>query len=86
MDFIPFLGKKKKKGKTKEEEEELEEQMTQLHQRIDSVVEGLTRIGVRAVMLNDDELKELYYNLYNPETIEKKLPTQEAAPAKTAHA
>ena len=70
-DFIPFLGKKKSK---KEENESLEEQIVQLRQRIDEVTAGLSQIGLRAVVLNDNELTELYYNLYNPETIEKKLP------------
>ena len=72
-DFVPFLGKKKSKT---EENESLEEQMVQLQQRIDEVVAGLSQIGLRAVTLNDSELTELYYNLYNPETTEKKLPNQ----------
>lgn len=49
-----------------------EEQMEQLTQRVDHVTNGLNQIGLRAVPLNDEELKELFYNLYNPETVEKK--------------
>ncbi len=41
----------------------------QLNQRADQVVNGLEPIGVRAVPLNTEELKELLYNFYNPETI-----------------
>ena len=49
-----------------------EESLQQLDQRIDQIVGGLNQIGIRAVPLNDDELVELFYNLYNPATTEKK--------------
>ena len=73
--FGIFSGKKGKNAK-KEKEESLEQQLTQLRQRIDQTLGGLERIGLRAVVLNDDELTELYYNLYNPETVEKKIPKE----------
>lgn len=44
----------------------------QLSQRVDQVTAGLNQIGLRAVPLNDDEVVELFYNLYNPEASEKK--------------
>lgn len=44
----------------------------QLSQRVDQVTTGLNQIGLRAVPLNDDEVIELFYNLYNPEASEKK--------------
>lgn len=44
----------------------------QLTQRVDQVIVGLTQIGLRAVPLNTEEVIELFYNLYNPETVEKK--------------
>ncbi len=53
-------------------EETLEQKMVQLNQRTDQVINGLSQIGLRVVALNDEELIELFYNLYNPETIEKK--------------
>lgn len=49
-----------------------EEKMGQLNQRVDQVLGGLNQIGLRAVILNDAELTELFYNLYNPESIEKR--------------
>jgi len=36
------------------------------------VVGGLNQMELRAIPLNDDEIIELLYNLYNPEDIEKK--------------
>ncbi|MDA1334913.1 MAG: hypothetical protein O2794_02765 [bacterium] len=45
-----------------------EEYKTQLYQRVDTVISGLVRTGVRAVPLNTEELIELYYSLYNPES------------------
>ncbi len=44
----------------------------QLSQRADQVVSGLNQIGLRAIPLNDSEVVELFYNLYNPESTEKK--------------
>lgn len=36
--------------------------------RVDSVISGLSQVGVRCVPLNTKELGELYYNVYNPDT------------------
>lgn len=44
----------------------------QLEQRVEQVITGLLQIGLRAVPLNEQELLELFYNLYNPESIERK--------------
>lgn len=52
--------------------EAFEKYKDQLFQRIDHVIENMGGTGLRMTMLNTQELIELYYNLYNPETIEKK--------------
>jgi hypothetical protein len=52
-------------------EKSFTELVEQLDQRASQVINGLNRIGLRAVALNDEELIELYYNTYNPETTEK---------------
>lgn len=49
-----------------------EETLQQLAQRVDQVVLGLEQMGLRAIPLEDEELIELYYNLYNPQLIERK--------------
>ena len=54
------------------EDQTLEQKMVQLNQRVDQVISGLNQIGLRVVALNDEELTEFFYNLYNPETVEKK--------------
>lgn len=41
---------------------------TELMTRVDQVITGLTGIGVRCVALNTEELIELYYTVYNPDT------------------
>lgn len=66
------------KSKTAQEaaakkEEGLQESLEQLEKRIDQVVSGLNQVGLRAVTLNQEELLELFYNLYNPATVEKKV-------------
>ncbi|PIT92716.1 MAG: hypothetical protein COU08_00950 [Candidatus Harrisonbacteria bacterium CG10_big_fil_rev_8_21_14_0_10_42_17] len=49
----------------------LDEKIEQLEQRVSQVVSGLNQIGLRAVPLNNEEIVELFYNLYNPESVEK---------------
>ena len=48
-----------------------ENEFVQLNQRTEQVASGLSQIGLRAVPLEEDELAELFYNLYNPETVER---------------
>lgn len=70
VNFLPFISKKKNK---KEEQQTFDQKVSQLQQRVDQVVSGLESVGLRAVVLNDEELLEIYYNLYNPETVEREL-------------
>jgi hypothetical protein len=46
--------------------EEFEFKRSQLEQRISVVQSGLTRLGVRATLLNTEQAVELFHNLYNP--------------------
>ncbi len=64
---LKFWGKK-----SQNKDEGWEQKTTQLNQRTDTVINGLNQIGLRAVALNNEELIELFYNLYNPATVEKK--------------
>lgn len=68
LDIFKFGGK----SKAAPLEESLEQKITQLEQRTDQVINGLSQIGLRAVVLNKEELIELFYNLYNPQAVEKK--------------
>lgn len=43
-----------------------EEQRLQLEQRVSLVSEGLARLGVKSIPLQQDELVELFYHIYNP--------------------
>ena len=73
LSKIPFFAKFAKKEQDKTNQEiDFSERLTQLNQRTEQVVIGLEQIGLRAVSLNDEELIELFYNLYNPQAIEKK--------------
>lgn len=73
-----LLGGKKKKTDEKKDpavpevDENLERKIDQLNQRADQVIASLTQIGLRAVPLKDNELVDLFYNLYNPSSIEKR--------------
>jgi len=71
FDFLK-LGKTTK-TKTSAPDEALEQKMNQLNQRTDQVISGLTQVGLRVVALSDEELVELFYNLYNPETKKREL-------------
>ncbi len=54
-------------------ERNFDQHLQQLTQRVDQVSSGLNQVGLRAVALNESEIVELFYNLYNPESTEKKL-------------
>jgi len=56
-----------------QEKQSFEELKTQLWQRISYVVGGLESLGLRAAALNNEELIELYYKMYNPEAKEKNI-------------
>ena len=43
-----------------------EEQRLQLEQRVSLVSEGLARMGVKTISLQQDDLVELFYHIYNP--------------------
>lgn len=53
----------------------LEEQRLQLEQRQAVVEQGLSRMGVRTIALQTDELVELFYHIYNPGDITGSAPT-----------
>lgn len=58
-----------------EKADAFEEYRNQLWQRVDTVVSGLQRFGVRSAPLNTEELIELFYGLYNPTEFEKTVNT-----------
>lgn len=68
--FESLFGKKKT-GEPLIGAEKFEEYKTQLWQRVETVIQGLVRSGVRTVPLNTEELIELYYGLFNPEESSK---------------
>lgn len=67
-------GSSKKEGGPVLSPQKFEEYKNQLWQRMENVVAGLTRTGVRAVPLNTEELIELFYGLYNPGELERGRP------------
>lgn len=76
------LGKifgNKKGSEAKRENENFEENRVQLEQRVEVIVQGLTRLGVRSVPLGTEELVELYYKLFNPGDTEKPINVTQVA-------
>ncbi|MEK7658218.1 MAG: hypothetical protein AAB366_03485 [Patescibacteria group bacterium] len=72
LKFWEKPKKEEKEEKKESEDEDTAKKISQLNQRADIIIDGLNQIGLRTVALNDEELTELFYNLYNPETVEKK--------------
>ena len=72
---LPFLGNKTSKEKTADREAELEEQITQLEQRLSVVEQGLVRVGIRVARLGTEEVIELFYKAFNPGETEKPIKT-----------
>lgn len=63
-----IIGKDKKQGTIKIDEVALEKAKTELTNRVQAVVSGLIQMGVQSIPLDTQELIELYYNAYNPDT------------------
>lgn len=73
IETISGLFKKKSSApSTEDADKNFQRHLQQLGQRADQVIAGLNGIGLRAVSLNNEEIVELLYNLYNPESVEKK--------------
>jgi type IV secretory pathway VirB4 component len=75
--MIPFLGGKKKEDpaataqRAAEEEKMFGENLAQLGQRTSQATSGLLNMGLEATVLDDEQLIELFYNFYNPQTVER---------------
>ena len=74
--IFSFLGKKED-AKTEANNEEnaddaFKKNLAQLAERTNQVMTGLLGIGLEAEILANDQLVELFYNFYNPQTIEQK--------------
>ncbi len=61
-----IIGKKEEKITINEDD--LEKAKTELRERAQSVLSGLLQCGVQALPLDTNELIELYYDSYNPDT------------------
>ncbi|MEX0918294.1 MAG: hypothetical protein WDZ93_04025 [Candidatus Paceibacterota bacterium] len=57
------------------DEANFSEHRLQLEQRVTLVEQGLSRIGVRTVPLQNEELVELYYHIFNPQEVGTSAPT-----------
>jgi type IV secretory pathway VirB4 component len=76
---LPFFGGSKDSNKAaaakveneKRGAEDFREDMAQLSQRTGQVMSALLNIGLEAAILENDALIELFYNFYNPRTIER---------------
>jgi len=60
-----------KKTAAEHADDSFSEYKNQLWLRVDAVVGGLARFGLRSAPLNTEELIELFYGLYNPTEFEK---------------
>lgn len=69
------FGKKETEEQKRANEAELsadfKKNLEQLSQRVSQVSDGLSAVGLDVVALNDEQLTELFYNYYNPESTEK---------------
>lgn len=83
VPFTPLITEKKgmvsniisaimpAKKENRVEDDSFEHEKNQLWQRVDAVIAGLRRFGVRSAPLNTEELIELFYGLYNPTEFEE---------------
>ncbi len=67
-NFFKSFGKSKGGEVTRIDRATYDKALSELNNRVDSVISGLFQIGIHSVRLNTKELAELYYNFNNPDT------------------
>ena len=67
-NFFKSFSKNKGTNVTRIDRATYDKALTELTNRVDSVISGLFQIGIHSVRLNTKELAELYYNFNNPDT------------------
>jgi hypothetical protein len=66
--FLSKLFPAKNASVTKIDKVTYDKAKDEIRNRVDSVISGLSQVGVRATQLNTKEIGELLYNVYNPDT------------------
>ncbi|MDP3901643.1 MAG: hypothetical protein Q8Q37_01535 [bacterium] len=69
--LLSFKKTAKQPVENTEEEKIQMHNIEQLEQRVSQVISGLGQIGLASASLNNEQIVELFYNLYNPQSIEK---------------
>lgn len=67
-NFFKSFSKSKTPEVTRIDRATYDKALSELNNRVDSVISGLFQIGIQSVRLNTKELAELYYNFNNPDT------------------
>ena len=67
-NFFTTFSKQKQVEITKIDRPTYDKAITEINNRVESVVSGLFQIGIHSVRLNTRELGALYYNFNNPDT------------------
>lgn len=67
-NFFKTFAKNKAPVVTRIDRATYDKAMTEINNRVDSVVSGLAQMTVRSSRLNTKQLAELYYNFNNPDT------------------
>jgi len=71
-----LFGKKKSAAETNAKDKEegdriFNENLAQLNQRTSQAMSGILGMGLEATLLGYEQLVELFYNFYNPQTVER---------------
>ena len=67
-NFFKTLSKNKAPEVTRIDRPTHDKALSELTNRVDTIISGLFQIGISSVRLNTRELAELYYNFNNPDT------------------
>lgn len=69
--WFPSFGGAAKATSAETLRSENQKSIAQLNQRVDQVITGLETIGLHVSTLDDGALRELFYNMYNPQVMDK---------------
>ena len=67
-NLISIFQKSKIQPNTQIDRATYDKSATEINNRVDTVMSGLSQIGIRSIRLNTKQLAELYYDFNNPDT------------------
>lgn len=75
--FKSLFSRGNKKEEDMKEQLDFEEKRSQLEQRVSVIQQGLSQCGIKSAQLNTEEAVEVFYKVFNPGELERKIEVEQ---------